>query len=479
MSFLRRILPSGRSFVLYLAGFACLTITALMNRHAGISQAATEQGRDLLGYSSIIVDIVGLVVFGSVAGNLLASGKRAIGYMVLAVTIASGIYSIGSIMTFVATEWLSVAESRKHQIQALHDKEDETRRIREERLKIQAQAGQAALAAMQAQVKDATTRKERTVLSKNFAAGANQVIEALGKENQVAPAPANPVEEKIQLRPDAGAEAVSWITSLPERTYQITRMAMLACLLIAFKMLAFPLGGYYYSQKREAIDLVPVPSIEIPAAPSQQLATVDVPKVEPQRLLASPTPIPVATPKTPPVPAMAKHWRELLDQLDMPRKKPLGALRPRPKREHLGWRFYAWICANDLSGTYTSEELTKLYDRHTADVHEEQWGINVAKGELRSAARKMIVTRDSKAPTIDTITAMPYERLRERLIKYKVLVPTKAPESTMADHGHEPEKAKGVAKMDPKTAAAVATTAAATGASVVVFPSLFGRNKAS
>lgn len=437
---LKRIpVPTGRSLVLYLAGFACLGLTALMNLHAGVSQAATEQGRQLLGAASIIIDVIGLVVIGSVAGNLLGMGKRGLGALMLSLTILSGIYSMGSILTFVATEWLSVAESRKAAIQLARDKQDEERRLREERLKLQAQTAQAALQSMQATVKDATSRKERKILSDGFAKGANEVISTLGKEQTAAAAPAPAAEERIQLRPDAGAEAVQWITTLPEKTYQVIRMGLISCLLIAFKMALFPLAGYYQNRRREGmlVDLVPfedLPMSKAVAAPATAALALPPPA------LAKTEPAPLPKEATKLLNEPSPEWRLLLDAMEFPRKKGLKELqRKQHPREQIGWRWFTWLVAHGHTGDYTATEVEKLYDSFCdSDYPRDRWGLNVAKGELRTAGKKWITVRDSKSPTMWTIQMPKISYVRDQLVKRKVIT------------GNAPVAAEEAAKVDPK-----------------------------
>lgn len=437
LSAIRR--PSPVSFFLYLAGFALLVVTAAMNRHAGVSQGATEEGRQLLGAGAIIIDIVGLVIFGSVVGYLYAAGKKVLGTLVLVVVVGCALFSISSIMSFVANEWLSVAESRRTAVQSA--KETRAAQIAAQELAAKERRElQAKLAAQHLKTLEGTNlgkgagRQEKRELRKDMNTAAADLIAKVGQADPVAaPQAQNLPPAEITLRPDGGSEIMGWMASLPERTVQVTRMAALAILLIVLKAFAFPLGAYFWGRKTaEELRTFDLPSSPPPTEPA---------KLETAKPLALPKPTAVAEPialRAEPSP----EWRALLDQIDFPRKKPLGALRPRDAREAVGWRWFVWICAFNRTGVFTTDEMTRMYDEFSGADHREQWGVKHAKGELSSAARKFIQVRDSRSPATWTVAAMPLDRLRDRLIKYKVIPPHK-PKDVAQAAPSEPEVAEG------------------------------------
>lgn len=410
--------PSTRAVWLYLGGFACLALTALMNRHAGVSQGATEEGRQLLGAAAIVIDIVGIVVFGSVAGNMFWAGKKFLASMVLIVMIGCALFSITSIMSFVASEWLSVAESRKATIEAGKQRDVAAIHAAKERREAQERLAQSGLGMMQAQLKEAN-RKEKRVLSEKFSKGTSEMIDALGKEQTAKPA--DPPSQEIAMRPDGGAEVASWMLSIPEKTWQVTRIAAVAILLIVLKAFAFPLGAYYWSREGArayaTIDVTPT------AAMADQ-QTIPLEAIKP---LALPKPVEIKQSQPAPDP-MAAEWRAILDGLDFFASRK-GPLRPGVARDKIGYHWLAWLMAERRTGEFTSEQVDRLYDEFCSAAHREQVsGINIAKGELRTAGdkakKKSIQVRDSKSPTLWTINPIPAGRVRETLIKRNLLSPS-------------------------------------------------------
>lgn len=445
--------PSAKSAWLYVGGFCCLALTALMNRHAGVSQGATEEGRQLLGAAAIVIDIVGIVVFGSVAGNLFASPgkvKKVLGSMVLLVTIGCALFSITSIMSFVASEWLSVAESRKAVIEAAKQKQAADIQASKDRRDGQERLATSALGMMQAQLKDAN-RKEKRILSEKFSKGTSEMIDALGKEQ--AAKPAEHASAEIAMRPDGGAEVASWMLNVTERTWQVTRIAAVAVLLIVLKLFAFPLGGYYYNQRRETVmTLLPLSAETARSAP----LTLEAEKP----MLALPPPVeeskPIATVPAPSaLPEPAAEWRPLLAELDYFTARK-GALRKPIDRKVLGYHWLTWLYAYGRVGTFTSEQVERMFEEFLlASWREAGTGVNIAKGKLHASALKLdkgAITRDKKSNW--TITLKSPKRMRELLVKRAILRPTPAV----------------AAQPDTKTTTAAQNSGEATRGTVVPFP---------
>lgn len=442
--------PPAKAVWLYIGGFACLALTALMNRHAGVSQGATEEGRQLLGAASIVIDVVGIVVMGSIAGNLLAGsgwGKKFMGGMVMVVVIGCAAFSITSIMSFVASEWISVAESRKAVIQAAKDREAAIEKAAKERREAQERLAQSGLGMMQAQVKDAGSKKERKVLGEQFAKGTSAMIAELGKEQQAPAKPAEPPQQQeIALVPDGGAVVANWLLNVPERTWQVSRSAAIAVLLILLKLFAFPLGGYYWGRKEErsyaTIDVTP--TIVVAALPAAEA---------PIALAAAPAPLQIAAAKpveAKPVPAVAAavgpepapEWRPLLEQMDFfaPRK---GALREPLERKVLGYHWLTWLYAYGKTGIFSPDQVDRMYEEFClSGWRESGTGVNVAKGELHAAALKLdkrAIERDKQSRW--TITLKSPKRMRELLVKRGLLTQSTASMS---------QAVKEVAGADPK-----------------------------
>jgi hypothetical protein len=430
MSVLKKVsIPSARSIALYLSGFACLVLTALMNRHAGESQGATESGRMLLGYSAMVIDFAGLVVFGSIAGGLFAQNKKVIGSVVLAITLGCAAYSITSIMGFVGSEWLSVEESRKmheRRAQEQHAAQLAAAKLRQE---TQARLAEQHLKQIQGTtVQGSGSQKERRAqqreLRKDQNTAALDLITKMGQQVDAAPAPEK--SEEITIRPNARTEALSILTGLSERTITVLLMAGVAVLLILIKLVAFPLGGYYWSRKSVIHDAMvlegrfnrsvesTMAALPAPAAVAPQIAQAPV------ALVAEPAPVAPPKAKAPPVPAMPEEWRDLLTAIGYPDGKWAGPLRKREDLDAHALRWFTWLLAHKHVGEITGEALDKLHaDFVGGDHRDAPWKVMQAKGALSKL--KWVTKRSYAAPTTWTITGITPVRLREVLIRKKVV----------------------------------------------------------
>jgi len=87
-----------------------------MNRHAGVSQGAPKKADSCSARASIVIDVVGhrdLRIHRRQLAGGVGKAKKLMAPLVMLVVIGCALFSITSIMSFVAGEWLSVAESRK------------------------------------------------------------------------------------------------------------------------------------------------------------------------------------------------------------------------------------------------------------------------------------------------------------------------------------------------------------------------------
>jgi len=441
-SFLGRIpVPTPRAVVLYLAGFSCLALTAAMNRHAGVSQAASEHGRDLIGAGAILIDVVGIVIFGSMAGILLAQKQRLMGTAVLLITILSAVYSVGSIITFMATEYMSVQSANQAKadavkaraaadVQAAHERRQAAaelaKRTMEEQAKIAASAG----------------RKDKRAMAKDLSSGGSALVEALTKEQApAATQPAGPTE--IAVRPDLGMEVLASISTLPERTVTVLRMGMFACLLILFKLFAFPLAGYNTS-RRTVASFVTVPETVLVPAGTEARTVRAIPEeivIEASKMLAAPEakqkaiapPTSIPAPLPEPLNEPIAEWRELLDQLGHfhPRK---GPLRPRLEANQVGYHWLVWLYAYGHTGAYTSQQMTQLHEQFCLAAWRELGDStgNSAKSHLYQVAQKLdkkaVVRKGGKAaPTMWHISPVGSPKVKKWLQKAGIL--SQAPQS--------------------------------------------------
>ena len=482
-SLLRSIpIPTARAVVLYTAGIACLILTALMNRHAAVSQAATEHGRELIGAGAMLIDIVGLVVFGTIAGNLLAQRKRMIGGIVLLVTIGSAVYSVTSIVSFVAQEMLSVEQSRKDARQAQLDRVASDGQAAKERREAQERLAQSTLGVLQSQMKDAG-RKEKRQLSKDLAKNSGELIDSLGKEQAARPTSSGTTQHEIALRPDAATEVLSWISAMPERTVQVTRMAFFAVLLILFKLLAFPLAGFYSQRKADVVALRTPDTASVPSTGTLTRVPDEI-VIEADKLIAAPVaqaakaeePAKKATTTAASEPPAepAAEWRDLLDGLGHfhPRK---GPLRPPLDRKVVGYHWATWLYAYGHTGAYSKDQMTKLHEQFCLAAWRELGDptSNTAKSHLYQVAakldRKTIAKKGGNSgPTTWHIEPVPAAKVRRWLTKAGVLTAAPAVSLTEATKAVAAEPAQEEALADKE--ATVGSVIPFAGGSAAVSP---------
>ncbi len=371
--------PRTLSILLYLAGFTALIITALMNQSFGVSQGATEHGRQLLGTAAIVVDVAGLVIFGSVAGRLAAAGRRTLAGIVGAVVIACAGFSIASVMGFVASEKLSMASAREAQLKAITDTQKAKLAAEKERRDTQARLAEQHMKWTQNSVrKDDMSRREKRDALESI----GKVITAVGQDGkETVGAESGPV---IVIRPDGQAELISKLTGIQPETISLSMMAWLSVLLIIIKALSFPFAAYFWRTPEMAFAGIPVaPPVAPPPDPLPALAK--------QMALPPPRREPldnkVLTIREEPNP----EWRALLAQVDFP---PLGARHKGPKRPKekptvSAARFVLWLAAYKETGDFPSDHLDKLYEEFCTTDHRDPCGTRVIKPELEAFGKKI------------------------------------------------------------------------------------------
>jgi hypothetical protein len=84
-------------------------------------------------------------------------------------------------------------------------------------------------------------------------------------------------------------------------------------------------------------------------------------------------------------PEPSSEARDMLTMIKFPlapiRNKQL---RTKDPREHVGWRFLAWMAAYGLQGSYPHEKIDSLYFEFAQADHREPWGSRIVKAELES-----------------------------------------------------------------------------------------------
>ena len=384
-------------------GITCLIVTGLILKHFGESLGATDSGRILLGAASVLVHVIGLVLMGLAFGHFCKVRNWYWAPVVLLIMLGAGGYTITSIMGFVATERISVAQSREDAAKAKRKRETDAAEAAKKRQEAQERLAKSQLGFMQAEVKDASGR-ERRVLQKNFAGDAAKLIAEVGKE------PAN--EQKaasgeIAMRPDAQSEQIAEMTGASVSVVQLTLMAWIAIMMVALEIVLWPLSSFTWPRKI-AVELIEDKREEAIAVGTEvcpPLVLTPEPKALPAPLIAelaavrvsAPDPIPALEPETVAIPHRlillpgADLWLKAMKfELLPPRPGAPGAW---PNAKHAAGCFACWLQAHGQEGPFSHNQIVDLWERCCTAYHRQRLAWNVFKPEIERLKGRPIVDK--------------------------------------------------------------------------------------
>jgi hypothetical protein len=199
---------------LFLGGIICLCLTAAVNYSLGDTLAVTTAGKWLSSLSSVVVDIVGLVLFGRAAGACWAAGRWKPALVFTVVMLASAAWSATAMVSFAANERLSAAASREKAITRADDLDSFSKNR---------------VTWLQGEALRVGTRTER-----------RDFLKASGEEvSRLRDAPT-----KTFLLPDAGATVIADWTGWKVERVQISLVSYVSLLLIVLQAVAFPASSF-------------------------------------------------------------------------------------------------------------------------------------------------------------------------------------------------------------------------------------------
>jgi len=226
---------------LMIGGVAALAITLRINYHFGSGLAVTEQGAQLQGWSSLVVDVMAALL-AIATGALLRARHNAMGLASLVLTIAFGAYSLTSAVGFGAAERLSLAESR---------------RVAVADAKAQAQTAEKTRIAYVEWLKRTATNRPKD--AKGLLDATSSEIDKLAQTKTIS-APT--------LLPDAQAAAFAHLTSIDQERIQLWLVVALATLLVTAKVVGFAFGAYLWPTAPTPAP-APVSQKTAPATPAE------------------------------------------------------------------------------------------------------------------------------------------------------------------------------------------------------------------
>jgi len=226
---------------LMVGGAAALAITLKINYHFGSGLAVTEQGAQLQGWSSLVVDVMAALL-AIATGALMRLKHRWMGMGALILTVAFGAYSLTSAVGFGAAERLSLAESR---------------RVAVADAKANAQTAEKARIAYVEWLKRTATSRPRD--AKSLLEVTSAEIDKLS-HTKAAAVPS--------LLPDAQAAAFAHLTSIDQERIQLWLVVALATLLVTAKVVGFSFGAYLWPSA-PAPSPAPISQKTAPATPAE------------------------------------------------------------------------------------------------------------------------------------------------------------------------------------------------------------------
>ncbi len=385
----------------------CLVITALMTKQAGVAQAATEDGKLLLGWAGVIIHITTLVFFGLTAGALASDGKKTAAFFTYLVVLGGAAFTAWNVMGFVGQERLSLSKARQAQIEALDARKKMVADEHKARLDAQLALVKDSQKFLETQTKEVEGRKSR----KDMMEGMRKNIEAVGNTT-ITTVESTPQQPVIMQRPDGGSELISEVTGLDRHSVALAYMAYLALLLVVVETVGWPAVGYMWrngGRKPETVQ-------EQPESPPQLPPPSAIPEAKAPQLANAAPPGKVITLRAEPTP----EWRALLDEIDYPKKR-LKELRRKDKRDHLGLRWMTWIAAYKEGGEQLSVEyVDNLFTDFCNGDFRVSWADRIAKMELVALGPRY-VTRTTWSPVTWTIKPPTIERMRAMLVKAGVI----------------------------------------------------------
>lgn len=198
----------------FAGGCVCLVLTALMNFLQGQMLGVTWLGQLVNSSASVTVDIVGIVVIGTVAGRLLAAKKYALSLALWLVVFAAGLWSINSLITFQAGERIAAGDQYAQQL------------------------GRTAKADKMNQ--DNSSWYTRMATKVTGRAARQDMIKASGEEVKAV----REAKTEAVIDPGAGAKVLAKFSNQNAETIVIAQITYLSFLLIMLKVVSFPLQGY-------------------------------------------------------------------------------------------------------------------------------------------------------------------------------------------------------------------------------------------
>ena len=416
------------SVILFLTT-ACLIITALMTRQSGVSNAASGDGQQLLGWASIAIHL-GLPAFGIAAGAFLRAGNKVMGWCALFLVLLCASFSITNIMSFVAAERISISKAREAEAKSKTAREEAALKAVEKRQDTINKMAQDQIAFLRTETKHADGRREKNDARDS---GSKFIQDFSKTEIVVAPtAETGPVT----VRPDAGAEMIAEITGWNISAIQLGNIVQIAILLIIFESVGWPMGSYLWATGRAPV----TEGVLEPVHPPRNLA----PTAREQRLLPPPRRDKPPTIRVEP----DAGWRALLDDVDYPAAGSIvqGTPRHKDKREHVAPRFLVWLHAHGLAGDITTDNMAALYERFNSIDHRVPWGERIVKSELEALGKRFASKSQANSTTVYSIPIQTPDKVRSLLEKRGVLTANRAvstPETEPEDEPDTAESAEG------------------------------------
>lgn len=93
--------------------------------------------------------------------------------------------------------------------------------------------------------------------------------------------------------------------------------------------------------------------------------------------------------------------KRLLEAIDFAPSFYRGPERDKDSRDHVAWRFLAWVTAHGLGGEHNNEKMDALLEEFAAADHRPAWASRVVKAELQALGKGFATAKQASVPRAD------------------------------------------------------------------------------
>ena len=404
--------------LIFLLTAGCLVISIFMTRQSGISAAATAEGKQLVGWASVIIHL-GMPIFGIASGAFKSKGLKGIGRGCTVLVFLCALFSVNNVLSFVAAERTSLARTQSAADKERKERQQAALKAVDERQKTINKMAQDQIAFLRTETKHADGRREKN----DARDSGTKFIQEFAKTEIVVPNVQEPaVKESVTVQAEDGAKMLSEWTGWSVSMLQLGTTLQTVLMLIIFEAFGWTIASYLWFLETIAPATATATAMALAAAPPLTATKT--------KLLSGPKDK-VITIRTEPT----ADWRKLLNKIDFP---PPGARhkgdeRPRLEPEVQALRFMTWLGSYDERGRRHNTEVEALYYEFLNADHRKETAVRQVKSALESINRGKFASKKAVPGegTVWNLDPPPIQRMKLLLQKARIIEPE--PEAGQSD----------------------------------------------